>query len=88
MESMILKLFDQRAKRNGRRFLLPLLGPGAVGVVVDVVNRIPLGLMYSLASVVLVVVVVVCEDELVVCSDCCCCSVPSTTVVFVEGSFV
>ena len=86
MESRVLKLFDPIEKFEGLS-LLPLVGTGAVvGAVVEVVNRIPLGLIYSLAPVVLVG----CEGGFVACSDCCCCccSLPSITVVFVEGSFV
>lgn len=81
-ESMVLKYFDQIAK-NVRELLLPLVGPDTVGTVVEVVNRIPLGLINSLA---LVAVAVVSDDGFVVCSGCC--SLLSSVVVLVEGSLV
>lgn len=70
--SIILGLIIERSIR----FCLPFVGPGAVGVIAEVVKRIPLGLTYSL------LVFGVCEGGLVVCS------VPSIPVVIIEGSFV
>jgi len=57
---------------------IPLTGPLVVGVVVvEVVNLIPLGLIYSLLFVV------VCGNGLFISCDCC-----SPSIIVVDGSFV